>query len=701
MAYGGSQQLAMSTGGTRVEDQQEHRGGDGTYLLGRNSLPIMHNRGEERHLHSDYHAGINSQQIDAGYNGGYGPTRNVVFESQRDETREFDQDGRSRSLQDITIASGASKRQSVAAGGGDDDGSPGDSDDDKRDNKKDKKLPKKKKDNKKKSVSDKSGSEDDKSKKKKKKKDKDDSFNSSFGDTSSGSSEDSDFSDEEDSRSRCKKKSKGKRETSEERAKKWQSWAKNRTFKDYIFEKGTRKQYEIFRSKFVGHCNILQLPKDRQAYELFTALRGDAVDHVKHLVEKKDMNVDKMLKCLDKVYRPPDYQQHILMEFNKTKRKEDQSMYQLYQELESLYTVAYPEDTKEKRKTEVRNCMLRNMDDEDRDLITPHLHEKDGRKLAQIFDRIITQQKLDGRTVKGRVERVTAVKAGSESDSRATKNGKGPKKGGNKKNQDTKENDEEAEVAMQQAGGYPNKGNNSFNKRNRNRNNDNGGRNQNGNQNQNRNNNNNGQDLPRNFQGRQNDSQGNSGNYQGQPDNYQQNQGGNSWNGGGYQGNRNQSPNGGQNYRSGGQNFQGNGFHRNQGSFNNGGYNNPQSGGYNGPQGGGYNNPQGGGYNSPQGGGYNGPQSGGFGNGYGSGVSRNGGNSGSWSNSKKNVQCSYCLKWGHDISECRLKKQEDKLREGMSEDIAQCVEKVVDRVIDKKFESLNGSYLTDKKGSSG
>ena len=362
-------------------------------------------------------------------------------------------------------------------------------------------------------------------------------------------------------------------------------------------------------------------------------------------------------------------------------------MYQLYQELESLYTVAYPNDTKEKRKTEVQNCMLRNMDDEDRDLITPHLHEKDGRKLAQIFDRIITQQKLDGRTVKGRVERVTAVKAGFETDSKAIKSGKGPKKASNKKNQDTKDNDEEAEVAMQQAGGYPSKGNNFFNKRNRNRNNDNGGRNQNGNQNQNRNNNNNGQDSPRNFQGRQNDGQGNSGNYQNQHDNYQsqQNQGGNSWNGGGYQGNRNQSSNDGQNYRNGCQNFQGNGFHRNQGNFNNGGYNGPQGGGYNGPQSGGY----------------NGPQSGGFGNGYGSGGGRGGGNSGNWSNSKKNVQCSYCLKWGHDISECRLKKQQDKLRECMGEDIAQCVEKVVDKVIDKKFESLNGSYLTDKKGSSG
>jgi len=131
---------------------------------------------------------------------------------------------------------------------------------------------------------------------------------------------------------------------------------------------------------------------------------------LQHLVKKGEYDVKKMLKALDKVYRPPDYEQHVLMEFKRAKRKEDQSMYQHYQDLDSLYTLTCPEDSKEKRKCEVRNCMLKNMSDSDRDLITAHIHERDGKKIAQVFDRIITQQKMDGRTMKGRTEEAMAVK---------------------------------------------------------------------------------------------------------------------------------------------------------------------------------------------------------------------------------------------------------------------------------------------------
>ena len=95
--------------------------------------------------------------------------------------------------------------------------------------------------------------------------------------------------------------------------------------------------------------------------------------------------------------------------------------------------------------------MLKNMS-------TAHIHERDGKKIAQVFDRIITQQKMDGRTTKGRAEEVMAVKQEVENKSPKT-NSKGPKKQNKKKKQDDTDKEEEAEVAMQQTNNFNGNGN--------------------------------------------------------------------------------------------------------------------------------------------------------------------------------------------------------------------------------------------------
>jgi len=149
--------------------------------------------------------------------------------------------------------------------------------------------------------------------------------------------------------------------------------------------------YEVFKFKFQNHVEWYEFDEREQCHELIQALKGTALSSITSMPKGDRMKVDKMWEVLDRNHLPDNYVGAMLARFHKMRKPKGKRMVQYHQSLMEVYTRCYPTVPIEMKNVAVKTRMLLGMSDAERRIISTHVDEANGEKIARKFDNIIQE----------------------------------------------------------------------------------------------------------------------------------------------------------------------------------------------------------------------------------------------------------------------------------------------------------------------
>ena len=156
------------------------------------------------------------------------------------------------------------------------------------------------------------------------------------------------------------------------------------------FSKGTRAEYEAFKTSMKNTRAVFQWTNDQFGKEVFLSLSGKAAERISTLSTIDMCNADKLFEKLDKTFLPSDYEMALMDDFRAKKFVKGQKMREFYEDLKVSYCRARPTVDIKMMQTDLRHQMLESLPAEVYAKVVINFH-KDGEVIADRYDTMISQ----------------------------------------------------------------------------------------------------------------------------------------------------------------------------------------------------------------------------------------------------------------------------------------------------------------------